>query len=575
MRSKKILYVILALSSLSYIVSCARDELDLTAESDSGFTQCAREYFEENASDLQLPKVGSFAEVQSRNLNLSSYIVTPVWDKVNVSENEYFSTAEVPLEGDIFLSGAYASKESGKKYANLPARVCMALVVQRSNLSGEFRSFVVTLVGSNNNPKAKGLSFIRNRLYNGVEIISDLEGNYLYSSQFVRGDKRRVILARAAGYEQIDTTTISGRLSLSTVSSTHSFSRSGESEDTEPPIPGGCPLCGSRYCDGSCEVVVTYCRECNRPVDECRCCSECGHYPCDCPLEWTCPKCGSRYCDGDCQQTPGGNVTDPEEPEDPILVTLSVDVSSTTMTLGNSYQISVQVSPEDAPIERIDLDAINSINQVAGLGNPSHDRAWTIKALRPGKYTIQATAFGDNIQCNTATRDIEVRFPNAEEIKNNPTVRAALDNAWQATLNSANATTCCEYGGGIYIKVDNAGNCSYVVQQIKGNDYPYQSEDIPITFDVETGYKGSIDQGGEYLVAAYHTHPRFSKSQDFAKRFVGPSSVDLQNVSDYPCFVYDVVGVFQPGETVRTHSSTDTSGLATEIYTYGPSVRSY
>ena len=575
---RKLNYLLILVSNLflaAYFVGCREDEIDMTQGTELEFVSEAREYFEQNASDIQIPKVGSVINDKSRQMTLSSNTIVTNWEDAQIKENEYFSTVEVPLSGDVFQDGLFSTRVLNGGYLRRASRVAMKLIVQRSNKTNEFRAFVVTLVGKTSQEDREELSFLATHTLTGLEIISDLEGKYLDSYQFERGEKQRVILARAAGYQEVDSSEVIGRLYLNDMQSAYLYSRSGESGDIDPPIYGGCPLCGSRYCDGSCEVVVRYCRECHQPVSECRCCRSCGRYPCECPPPWTCPKCGSRYCDGDCKQTPGGDVTDPEDPEDPIIVNLSVSVNSTTMTLGNSYQITVNVSPEDAPIERIDLDAINSINQTAGLGNPSNNRTWTIKALRPGKYTIQATAFGDNIQCNTATKDIEVRFPNAEEIKNNSTVRAALDNAWQTTFNSATPLTCCEYGGGIYIKVNDAGECSYIVQQIKGNDYPYQSTDIPITFSVDLGYEGRIDQGGEYLVAAYHTHPLFTKSQGFAKRYVGPSSVDLQNVSTYPCFVYDVVGVLQPGDTIRTHSSSDTSGLTTKIYTYGPSVRSY
>lgn len=129
------------------------------------------------------------------------------------------------------------------------------------------------------------------------------------------GEKRkRVRLAKTGEDSKVQPEDIVNSFNLMDNGSAGVYSRSGESGGGGS---GGvyCALCNKLNCNGSCEVTVIYCRNCNRPADNCICCPICRDYPCRCytppspPPQWPCSYCGSTVCPGNCQTGGGGGGT--------------------------------------------------------------------------------------------------------------------------------------------------------------------------------------------------------------------------------------------------------------------------
>lgn len=173
----------------------------------------------------------------------------------------------------------------------------------------------MTLIGDERNGVDAGNSFVDCQGFSGLMIISDLEGKYLDAYQYDNGARKRVVLAKAAGIEKVDSSDVVASFSLMDAHRAGMYTRSGEAGGgSQTP----CWLCGEVGCDGGCEVVITYCRTCNRPIFECFCCPVCRENPCECapppPVEWFCSLCGGLYCAGSCQTPPGPEPEPEPEP---------------------------------------------------------------------------------------------------------------------------------------------------------------------------------------------------------------------------------------------------------------------
>lgn len=292
---------------------CSQDFLETSDESEN-FAREARLYFEQNASGIQNVSIGDQKTVLSRNMNLSSAVIVPRWEKQEYFKKGDISTLEVPLDGNVFTQSLYTTKTQNGVSVRTLSNVSTKLVIQKHERANELRYFIVTIINREQaNPftssqETHPIGYIHHPELEGLMIFSDIEGNYLDAFLYSKGVKQRVALAKAAGMDasSIDPEHVVGAISMSATSNPGIYSRAGESGGGEK----GCWLCGDPKCKGDCEVLVTYCKKCNRSISTCICCSICHNYPCSCytPPVWRCPKCGSSLCPGDCTSSGGGGV---------------------------------------------------------------------------------------------------------------------------------------------------------------------------------------------------------------------------------------------------------------------------
>lgn len=234
--------------------------------------------------------------------------------KTRVFQKGDIYTLEIPLDGNVFTQSLYTTKTRNGVFTRTLSDVSMKLVIQKHKRTNELRYFIVTII---NREQASSLAssqashpvgYIHHPELEGLMIISDIEGNYLDAFLYSNGVNQRVALAKVAGMDvsTIEPEYIIGAISMSATNNPGIYSRAGESGG------GGtvyCALCGKANCNGDCEILVTYCKKCNRPISTCQCCPTCHNYPCSCytPPVWRCPKCGSSLCPGDCQTSGGGS----------------------------------------------------------------------------------------------------------------------------------------------------------------------------------------------------------------------------------------------------------------------------
>ena len=86
---RKLNYLLILVSNLflaAYFVGCREDEIDMTQGTELEFVSEAREYFEQNASDIQIPKVGSVINDKSRQMTLSSNTIVTNWEDAQIKE---------------------------------------------------------------------------------------------------------------------------------------------------------------------------------------------------------------------------------------------------------------------------------------------------------------------------------------------------------------------------------------------------------------------------------------------------------------------------------------------------------
>lgn len=290
---------------------CSQDFLETSDELEN-FAREARLYFEQNASGIQNVSIGDQKTVLSRDMNLSSAVIVPRWEKQEYFKKGDISTLEVPLDGNVFTQSIYTTKTQNGVSMRTLSNVSTKLVIQKHERSNELRYFIVTIINREQaNPftssqETRPIGYIHHPELEGLMIFSDIEGNYLDAFLYSKGGKQRVALAKAAGMDasSIDPEHIIGTISMSATSSTGIYSRAGESGGGGQ----GCWLCGDPNCKGDCEVLVTYCKKCNRSISTCICCPICHNNPCSCytPPVWRCPKCGSPLCPGDCTSSGGG-----------------------------------------------------------------------------------------------------------------------------------------------------------------------------------------------------------------------------------------------------------------------------
>ncbi len=304
----KLLLGLIIMSILTLMDSCSKEFLEVD-RGIADFEKEARLYFEQNASDIQVVQIGKAKEHLAKSINIRSRVIRPDWKKSISVKHGAVSTLEVPLNGEVYSKSWYTRKVADRGFENTLTNVEIKLIIQKHDKINEFRYFIVTLIGRDDNGRSsRKHGYLNSRNFSGLMIFSDVEGNYLDCYQFTGGNKQRVRLARTTGEKNIRPEHVVSSFNLIDENGPGVYLRGGEGGGGTS--PSYCAICHSQNCDGECEVVVTYCGECNRPAERCACCWSCKKYPCVCftppPPDWRCPYCSMSFCPGNCQTGGGG-----------------------------------------------------------------------------------------------------------------------------------------------------------------------------------------------------------------------------------------------------------------------------
>ena len=163
---------------------CSQDFLETSDELEN-FAREARLYFEQNASGIQNVSIGDQKTVLSRDMNLSSAVIVPRWEKQEYFKKGDISTLEVPLDGNVFTQSIYTTKTQNGVSMRTLSNVSTKLVIQKHERSNELRYFIVTIINREQaNPftssqETRPIGYIHHPELEGLMIFSDIEGNYL------------------------------------------------------------------------------------------------------------------------------------------------------------------------------------------------------------------------------------------------------------------------------------------------------------------------------------------------------------------------------------------------------------
>lgn len=289
MRKRLLLCYSLVVFLLFSFVRCSQEILDVQDDLGS-FTKEARLYFEQNATDIQMVRIGKQKESLSRSMALSSRVITPSWEEGESIKRGAISSLEIPLTGDVYAKSFYSSTGNGFRFLS---DVQTKLIIQKHDELNEMRNFIVTIIIDKRYEimharSTRTFSFLNPNNFSGLMIVSDLDGNYLDAFRFTNGKQQRVALASTAEKEDKDVKAddVISTFTLMDANSAGMYSRSGESGGGgwTPVPPGELP-----------EVdVYPTCPECHLPINQCP-----GHSTPP-PTGWYCPYCHSPYCPGTC-----------------------------------------------------------------------------------------------------------------------------------------------------------------------------------------------------------------------------------------------------------------------------------
>lgn len=261
----------------------------------------------------------------------------------------------------------------------------------------------------------------------------------------------------------------------------------------------------------------------------------------------------------------GGGGSNPP----PVPVSFSLNISSASLIIGDSYTLSVQTVSGNPQIDDVSYKIWRTVSPTnwyfLGSGTP-----FTSYASLPGNYTFEATVSYDGIKDTVLTASAQFDFPTASEIQTKCTVNMA--SAWTTTKSLAGPSTCAEVGFVIYLVSSPYGSYYDCSQERTGPITSYTDRArVNLTYDVDDFNGFDPTEGGRFYVADFHTHPPLSNwalpQNTVYARDVGPSDGDSGGPNGIPSFVYDYVGVG------GYHLSTDSINSATTITNYGGTQR--
>ena len=177
------------------------------------------------------------------------------------------------------------------------------------------------------------------------------------------------------------------------------------------------------------------------------------------------------------------------------------------------------------------------------LGSPSSLNPWTAKIA--GTFEMRGIGTVDGKSVETPVEEVEVRFPDHDDLFNDTQVISMANSAWVATLADCSPTNRRERG--FWILLDTAAN-SYEAGPTLYGHWCGTGEDASVGMsprppDVPS-QPSPTDFGAKYSVASFHCHTPTTyrpATTNFPGRKVGPSKDDkrVDKVDHVPGIVYD------------------------------------
>lgn len=324
-----------------------------------------------------------------------------------------------------------------------------------------------------------------------------------------------------------------------------------------------CDVCGAYYdmnlfknCPFGCDNVMT-CPICHKYPCEChRVCERCGSM--GCPGPWFCStddECSGEQClvCGGYKSTTRSSSNCPvctckgESTDETETVEVKLKIENSKIDLFNSYGLTVLIPSRRIP---------KKVEFQIGWKDQIESNYWVLQnstslicnntAIKPGYWSIRVVVqMNDMTTVTSEVKNIEVRYPKASTIQNNPAVIRKMENVWGLTKAALTPETRQELGFWIYANTQMVGE--YIFGPIQYGE--------PIKNEI--GTHGSLTPGrpelhrpsssplvgGVYRVAFFHSHTPLTNCGPDASREVGFSDADINWVSGHaPLFVYDYVG---------------------------------
>lgn len=602
-----------------FLTGCMQDPVE--APDNPRFTiKQAKSFFEEHATDLQRVRFGTNPTTRSED---DSNII-PDWQAARIFQKEKITTVEIPLKGDVCKIARTTRMGSSNILYGFTTKVTMKLIVQKHIELEQPRQFVVTMVDgiSQSSQETEIPNCYGPSDFTGYVIVSSLSGQYLDAFQSENGCWRKVFIAPGSKEDLQDTRNAGINLLGANASpATYDIGESGSA---------WCPKCENvvsmctccKYCDGEgCDecmaTVYPTCPKCGytgpgAASGSCYCCPICHNYPCICYLlpdpepepepEWKCPKCGSPFCNGNCSG--GGEPVLPEPDEchhkqcqvcgkmirtsteasvcigheycenGGMCVDVQVTVSKKIVTLGDTYTITINLTPQNTDCYDITYYIIENGQEYSLIQPDGRSKTLTTMARMPGNFQIKAEIMqNETYKVYSGITTVTHIFPSRDEILQQQVVIDGIQDAWDKTLASVTSSTTQEYGGIVMLNttVENTGSL-YQVEQHAGQPAPYSDRTTTVTVPWEDFRGRGPELGGKFAVLHFHTHPPLWEynGNDMYKRPVGPSGPDLKNELTIPAVVKD----FQhPEGEITTQTPRSEYENTEKLYYYGPDRR--
>ena len=571
---------------LLLLVGCTEKPLEFQGSPDFTVSH-AKAFFEKNATALRGVRFGE--KEMSRSTDYSN--ITPDWGSAEITQTGKITTVEIPLNGGACKIARTSRMTNSKTLYGFTTRVTTKLVVQKHVEAETPRHFVVTMIDglSQNLKKNEKSNCYGTSDFSGYVIVSSVTGEYLESFQSTNGCWTRVYMAPGTKEDLEDSRNVGIHMLGSDASpAAYNLGEDGTSICSNCgnmlSMCTCCKLCGGKGCSECTVIVYPTCPKCRytgpgAASGFCWCCSVCHNYPCTCytapdpdPV-WPCPKCGSRYCNGSCQTGGGSGPTNPEKPDEchhkqcPVCnkmirtltrasscdshdycendgqcVRVQVNVSKNVITLGDTYTITLNLTPQNIDCFDITYYMIKD-GQEFVLSKPNRTPKTLVNMARtPGNFQIKAVVMQNGtLKEYSGTTSVTQVFPHRDEILQQQLVLDHINDAWNQTLASANSSTIQEYGGVVTIntKENNTGSL-YRFEPYEGKPAPYSAPIVTVDMSsTESNY--GPHQGGEFAVLLFHTHPPYweYKRDTLYERKTGPSDPDIESHTTIPAVVKD------------------------------------
>lgn len=201
----------------------------------------------------------------------------------------------------------------------------------------------------------------------------------------------------------------------------------------------------------------------------------------------------------------------------------------------------MDTSRPQSKITQIEYNIFNAHGMVASSQPDIFTSNITYTARSPGYWKIQAIAtFEDGQRATSNMLDLTIQNPLYSDIMNNPTVKAKMDELWNAAVQDALSEPPVYHEKGCIIYLNTANN-SYEFEDVPDSQ-EFECEGVTeIIFNVSTP-NGYWVEGKSYPVATFHTHPARTKCSSTIQYKVGPSEIDKK--MNTVCLLYDYVGDF-------------------------------